>query len=732
MSLNVNANENQTAMPCSALSEISPGEAKLADDDISRALNWERSINACEDALRNFGSIAKFEFQLGQAYIKAGQDDKGILRLVKAGDQGYVPAQNFLATAFYFGEGVSQSYKEALKWNLKSAKQGDYHSQFNVGYAYHVGEGVERDYVVAAKWYSMSAEQGYADAQFNLAQSYFYGEGVEQNYAQASRLYQKAAEQGDANAMTALGNALLEGKGVNQDVADGIMWLTKAANTGDIDAEIALFQRYISDKNISDFAPSMAAEHIFSALKNSQDTMLNYNQKPRVKYLNYVMLDRGFGVNRNQKEAMKWLKDSAEDGFFLAQLDLAHRLALGNGVPENTKKAKELFSIIRSSGHEVPMFFGVNNTDSSPEKLSKQCSELWSDNSSLARSPDQDSHIPIDLSLHAHLIDLNSIDTKNQTVNASLKLKYSFGDVRYLFNKAYFGTDICSAPAHVLWESLPGKEPISWSPKIGALNANNIINKQTDLIHLKSSGSVAYESEILGDFRTKLNLKNFPLDVQSVPLKFGSSTFSLSKVRLIPFENNKFNSALNRNEDRQEWRIVDQKLSFSNEIRDGRLFSIATFNIDIKRSPQYYIYKVILPLFILFLVATSQFWLRWDRLDARVSIATTSLVAVIAYQFLIQGDLPKLPYLTLLDKIVFLTFIMIALSIAELVLVFSLIRQKRPNFDLSRLSPHLSLQISPKVLAEKIDTHSRYAFPLFWLISSGILAFSPILSWINA
>jgi hypothetical protein len=37
----------------------------------------------------------------------------------------------------------------------------------------------------------------------------------------------------------------------------------------------------------------------------------------------------------------------------------------------------------------------------------------------------------------------------------------------------------------------------------------------------------------------------------------------------------------------------------------------------------------------------------------------TALVAVIAYQFIIAGDLPKLPYLTTLDIIILTTFMMI-------------------------------------------------------------------------
>jgi hypothetical protein len=458
--------------------------------------------------------------------------------------------------------------------------------------------------------------------------------------------------------------------------------------------------------------------------------MLNHNEKPRAKYLSYSVLDRGYGIDHNKNEAIKWLKDSANDGFVLAQLDLAHRLAIGDGIAENSKKATELFSKLRSSGYTVPQFYVEENKNNIKTLLSKQCSELWSQTEALSKHPYKDSHMPIDILLENKLIDLNSIDTKSQTVNATLKLHYYFRDVRYLYDDKYFDTDTCSIPAPVLWGSDPGQMPISWNPEITALDVRKKITQQAQLIHLRSKGEVAYESQITGDFKTNLNLKSFPFDHQMIPLKFGSLPYSLSTVRLIPFEDNQGEVAVRTESDKQEWQIIDESLTFSDEVRDDRLFSIATLNLKIKRNPSYYLYKVLLPLFLLFLVSTSQFWLRWDRLDARVSIGTTSLVAVIAYQFLIQGDLPKLPYMTLLDKVVFLTFFMVSLSIAELVVVFSLIRNKHTNLELKIFNFKSKLNLNPATLAEKIDTHSRYVFPLVWFFIAGIIAIGPIWQWV--
>ena len=104
-------------------------------------------------------------------------------------------------------------------------------------------------------------------------------------------------------------------------------------------------------------------------------------------------------------------------------------------------------------------------------------------------------------------------------------------------------------------------------------------------------------------------------------------------------------------------------------------------------------------------------------------------MAVIAYQFLIQDDLPKLPYLTLLDHIIFLTFIMIGLGIAGFVLVFTLVWNRDRIFSFSLFGLFPEQKIGPEDLAEKIDLHSRYGYPLVWLIGASILMSGPVWQW---
>ena len=68
---------------------------------------------------------------------------------------------------------------------LTEAEQGFTGAQYNLGLMYDNGKGVTQDYKEAVKWYGKAAEQGYAKAQNNLGSMYENGQGVTQDYKSA-------------------------------------------------------------------------------------------------------------------------------------------------------------------------------------------------------------------------------------------------------------------------------------------------------------------------------------------------------------------------------------------------------------------------------------------------------------------------------------------------------------------------------------------------------------------
>ena len=81
--------------------------------------------------------------------------------LVKKAEVGDATAQHDLGTCYYYGKGVPQDYKEAVKWYRKARTSP---SQYKLGLCYENGNGVPKDEKEALDLYKKSADQNYEDA----------------------------------------------------------------------------------------------------------------------------------------------------------------------------------------------------------------------------------------------------------------------------------------------------------------------------------------------------------------------------------------------------------------------------------------------------------------------------------------------------------------------------------------------------------------------------------------
>jgi TPR repeat protein len=72
---------------------------------------------------------------------------------VKRAEAGDAKAQCDLGVFYYKGDGVTQDYKEAVKWLTKSAEQGNLIASYILGHCYYFGKGVAKDEKEAKKWW---------------------------------------------------------------------------------------------------------------------------------------------------------------------------------------------------------------------------------------------------------------------------------------------------------------------------------------------------------------------------------------------------------------------------------------------------------------------------------------------------------------------------------------------------------------------------------------------------
>ena len=194
--------------------------------------------------------------------------------------------------------------------------------------------------------------------------------------------------------------------------------------------------------------------------------------------------------------------------------------------------------------------------------------------------------------------------------------------------------------------------------------------------------SILYKSKGEYNFKTDFKLHSFPFDRQKIKVFAYQSRYSLgeyqasvsdwTKRRLISFANKE--NAI------QGWNIVNHSANYkvykdpnSQFYNDG-----VELVLTIERKSSYYIFKVILPIVLILMVCWSAVWIDPKEIESRLTITIVCLLSLIAYNFVIDSDMPKLEYLTIMDYIILISYVYAAIPNFLSIYSFQLIKKNKP------------------------------------------------------
>lgn len=153
------------------------------------------------------------------------------------------------------------------------------------------------------------AQQGVPDAQLKLAEYYLLGEGVEENETEAVRWYCEATKLGVAEVEFMIGLFFEDGHYSRKDVQKGMCWIRRAAEHGLDKAQHVMGLRYAEKKPLQSFE-----------MITGRDLYHTEGEK-------------------NQQEAVCWIRKAAEQGFAMSQVLLGCFYFSGSGVEKNYQES---------------------------------------------------------------------------------------------------------------------------------------------------------------------------------------------------------------------------------------------------------------------------------------------------------------------------------------------------------------------------------------------------------
>ncbi|HEY1937640.1 MAG TPA: tetratricopeptide repeat protein [Candidatus Angelobacter sp.] len=257
-------------------------------------------------------------FTIPASQSNAGQTPSDTAQLQKAAERSDAKSQFELGQAYENGRGLPQDDTAAAEWFRKAADQGNAQAQNSLGVMFALGRGVQRDKEEAVRWYKKGALQGLPEAIYNVAISYYNGEGVDENLDTSYAWMMVAHEKGDQQAAEAL-----------QRIGDQLH------NRLDHSKLILAGMYEKGDEIPQDMAAAMST-YLEIAQHNSRESPY----ASQAQYKLCIFHAAGVGVPQDYAQAKSWCKKSASGPAYFALGRMAEK---GFGQERNPKEAIDLY-----------------------------------------------------------------------------------------------------------------------------------------------------------------------------------------------------------------------------------------------------------------------------------------------------------------------------------------------------------------------------------------------------
>jgi len=278
---------------------------------------------------------------------------------------------------------------------------------------------------------------------------------------------------------------------------------------------------------------------------------------------------------------------------------------------------------------------------------------------------------PTTVSAAIWMVDIDSIDSAQQNYVANVFVLLRWKDSRL----AYRGDTVRKYKLADIWD-----------PRVQISNEIGLIRKtMPEEAEVSPDGTVTYRQRYVGPFSQPLNLHDFPFDTHVFQLHLVAVGHSTEQLHFVPdprFVANdlQYAAGIAKNISLPDWEIIGfetKELPYT--VIPGYDTAGYAFEFTAKRHLQYYIWKIILPLVLIVLMSWSVFLIDPTNAGTKIGVATTAMLTLIAYRFVVESQVPRVPYLTRLDLFICPDTLLILSSLFMVTMTAFLVRIEKES-----------------------------------------------------
>jgi len=302
---------------------------------------------------------------------------------------------------------------------------------------------------------------------------------------------------------------------------------------------------------------------------------------------------------------------------------------------------------------------------------------------------------PVKVSVGIFLLDLIEIDEIKQSFKVDYTVDVQWHDPR--MNTKALGRSLVGC--HLTLDDI-------WDPKLQAINPRDYSKIFLNEINVNEDGIVDYYLRIQTIYSSTFKLHEFPFDQQVLKMHLASFQYGPEDV---VFQVDDVHTGRLDSLNIPGWTFISNISDASTPalLAIGEKFSHLFHYITLNRKAGYYIWKFVVPLCFIVLMAGSVFWLDPTNFAPQIGISTASVFTLVAFLLGLRQGLPQVAYLTRMDELILSATILVFMSFAEVVFVSRLAHKGRAD------------------LARRIDFHARWIYLVVFAVLAYIIIAAP-------
>lgn len=290
--------------------------------------------------------------------------------------------------------------------------------------------------------------------------------------------------------------------------------------------------------------------------------------------------------------------------------------------------------------------------------------------------------------------DISDINDETETFEFTGALTLKWHDPRQGFDPAAAGVDEKIFQGDYQFNEIsPG-----WYPQIVLVNESAGYEQSGVLLRVQPDGTSTLIQMLNASAETEFDLRRYPFDRQRLEAVFEVLGFDRDEV-LLQVETAAGSSSVGEVRV-PHWSVTGISMSVRDRAASyaGRrgISSAFIVSVDVQRQSWFERRLVVIPLIVIVLLSFSVFWMDRSSLGDRINVSFIGILTAVAYQLVMNDQLPRISYVTLMHGFLNISFLTVSATVVISLVVGNLDQRGKAE------------------LGDRIDRRCRWIFPLVY------------------